>query len=99
MDEDILAVIDQNDYESFRRILGGNLPDTYDEWFKFHSQEIADHLRLMHSFREIQVYPDEFADYLRPFGRVADVVSLRNLAIEKATRYRHGSTPLTAERF
>jgi hypothetical protein len=34
MDEDILAVIDQNDYESFRRILGGHLPDTYDEWFK-----------------------------------------------------------------
>ena len=99
MDEDILAVIDQNDYGSFRHILGGHLPDTYDEWFKLHSQEVADHLRLMHPFREIQVYPDEFADYLRPFGRVADVVSLRNFAIEKATRYRHGSTPLTAERF
>ena len=42
----------------------------------------------------IEVYPDEFADYLRPFGRVADVVSLRNFAIEKATCYRHG-----AERF
>jgi hypothetical protein len=65
MDEDILVVIDQNDYESFRCILGGHLPDAYDEWFKLHSQEIADHLRLMHPFREIQVYPAEFTDFDR----------------------------------
>jgi len=87
VDFEVVALIASEDYESFRRILHAHLPNTYDEWFQLHSKELANHERFLRPFREIQIYPDEFIDYLRPFGREANLVSMRNFAIEKSARH------------
>ncbi len=79
-----LPLINPSDYDAFRGILHGYIADTYDEWGDFHVNEAANLLRFGHTYDEIKVYPDEFADFLRRRGMHPSLKALENFAIEKA---------------
>jgi hypothetical protein len=56
-----LPFISPRDYDTFRRILHSDLPNTYDEWFTLHTKERADRGRAGCPVREIKVNPNEFS--------------------------------------
>ena len=59
----LLPVIDLSDYDAFQRILNNALPGTYDEWGDLHVKEAADILGEGEEYREVSVYPVEFARF------------------------------------
>ena len=63
MDDDPLPFIAEKDYEDFRPIIKQDFPDTYNEWLKRHEQEKSDRRRLGYNPRDIDVRPDEFAEF------------------------------------
>lgn len=58
-----LPLIARQDYETFRRLNGSDLPDTYDEWFKLHSKEKLERGQVGYMVEERHVDPREFVRY------------------------------------
>lgn len=56
-----IAYLPPQHYDTFRRILYGHLPNTYDEWGQFYVQKAANILNAGDTYREVQIDPDEFA--------------------------------------
>jgi hypothetical protein len=56
-----IAHLPPQHYNAFRSILDTHIPDTYDEWSKFHLQKAANILVSGHTYLELQIDPDEFA--------------------------------------
>ena len=59
------AIIRKEDFKSFRRILGSQLPDTYDEW-----EQLTDNKNLKiaaggHSVKGKEVDPEKFRTLVR----------------------------------
>ena len=72
------------DYESFRRFLGADIPNTYNEWLKFADKE-ANRVRTKGNIPKLmEVNPDEFARYCAKEGTHRDFVSLKAFALQKA---------------
>jgi hypothetical protein len=80
-----LPFISSRDYDAFRRILHSDLPNTYDEWFQLHTKERADRGRVGHPIREIKVNPNEFSRFLNARGMTANLKTLEDFTIEKAS--------------
>ena len=59
----VLPLIEPNDYAEFQRILNHALPNTCDEWGDLHMKEAADILGERNEYREVKVYPVEFARF------------------------------------
>jgi hypothetical protein len=58
-----LPLISPGDYETFRRLLNNDLPDTYNEWSNLHLKKLSDVRRQGEVCQEIKVQPDEFARF------------------------------------
>lgn len=61
MAEQIIALIRKEDFEAFRRILGKNLPDAYDDWSYLVTDRAHQIARNGHRAISVEVDPDEFA--------------------------------------
>jgi hypothetical protein len=79
-----LPFISPRDYDTFRRILHSDLPNTYDEWFTLHTKERADRGRAGGPVREIKVDPNEFSRFLNARGLTGNCNALTNFVLEKA---------------
>jgi hypothetical protein len=80
-----LPLIDPNDYDAFQRILNHALPDTYDEWGEVHVRQAADILGEGNEYREVQVYPVEFARYCTTRRTSPSIRLLYEFAMSKAS--------------
>ena len=83
MDVAILPLISPNNYVAFRRLLGSDIPNTYNEWLKLQTKEIRGFVRAGLVTKTIGVNSDEFSRFLRARGAKANIVSLRNFTIDK----------------
>ena len=70
MDDDPLPFIAEKDYGAFLRIIKRDFPDAYDEWpdthdgwIELHEREKLKRRRQGHIPRDIDVRPDEFAEF------------------------------------
>jgi len=79
-----LPFISPRDYDTFRRILHSDLPNTYDEWFTLHTKERADRGRAGGPVREIKVNPNEFSRFLSARGLTGNRNALTEFVLEKA---------------
>jgi len=79
-----LPVIDPSDYDAFQRILNNALPYTYDEWGDLHVKEAADILGEGEEYREVQVYPVEFARFCTTRRTSPSLRLLYEFAMSKA---------------
>jgi len=77
------------DYESFRRILKDDIPDTFDMWTRSQDSQKAEHIlkwgadsKCVH----VEVDANEFAAYCRATGNDYTPYSLRNFLYEKGSR-------------
>jgi hypothetical protein len=83
MDVEVFPLILPNDYAAFRRLVGSDIPDTYDEWFNLQRKEIREFVQAGRATKTIEVHSNEFSRFLRERGANANIVSLRNFTIEK----------------
>ena len=81
-----LPFFNPDDYPAFRRMIGSDLPDTYDEWLQLHTKEKRELSNVGHSIRVIKIYPDDFARFLSARGQRANFSTLRAFTSEKAAR-------------
>lgn len=81
-------LIASQDYEAFRDILGSDLPGTYDEWLQLHRKDVAEHRRQLIETSEVEVYPDEFAGFLRAYRTGAGLSALKDFAFAKGCARR-----------
>lgn len=64
MDCIYFPVIAEDDFESFRSIMHGELPTTYKEWLEREADRIA-HWQKTHKIVEVKVKANDFSTYLR----------------------------------
>lgn len=81
-----LPLINPGDYDAFRDLMKGYLPNTYDEWGDLHVKRATDILGRGDRYVEVKVYPDEFTDYCRANGHVPNPIILDRYAVEKRAR-------------
>jgi len=79
-----IAYIPPQHYETVRRILNGHMPNTYDEWGQFHVDKAANLLSKGHTYKEVQIDPDEFSRYCDRNGEQRTLRGLDNFADWKA---------------
>ena len=80
-----LPIIQSGDYETFRRMLGRDIPDTYDEWCNLMANRSLQVTRGGHTARGIEIHPDEFSVWLTAPGRERTFHSLEGLAFVKGS--------------
>jgi hypothetical protein len=85
MPQYLLALINPGDYDSFRRILDPDCPNTYDEWSDLHVKQLADLLARGETYREIQVNPDEFIRFCASRKATPNYQLLRDFAVKKGS--------------
>jgi hypothetical protein len=64
----ILPIVDLNDYDAFRSILGSHIPDTYDEWLNLFAQWEKDWGSNDALIRRIKVNSGYFSRHLSSTG-------------------------------
>jgi hypothetical protein len=79
-----IAYIAPGDYEAFRRILHSHIADTYDEWSQFYLNKASNLLAKGHTYRDVQIDPDEFARYCDAHREERTLHGLDNFATRKA---------------
>ncbi len=78
-----VPIMRQNDYETFRRLMHSNIPDTYNEW-RYLLQKLKDDAILRgETVREIEIYPDDLTRYASAHGNEYTMQTIKNLAFEK----------------
>lgn len=80
-----LPIINSEDYQAFRRILGPNLPDAYDDWRQLISERSLQVARSGHTARGIEVHPDEFTVWLTGHGQDRSANGLDNFVFYKGS--------------
>jgi hypothetical protein len=78
-------VIHPEDYESFRREVGPDLANTYDEWLNLHREQIDEARRRGLTIAEIEVKFDEFIGFCRATGTPPDLKTLRDFTVKKTS--------------
>jgi hypothetical protein len=81
----VLPVISAREYDAFRRTVGTNLADTYDEWAKLKAEQIAEVVGQGDTFAEVKVKHDEFLQYCRTNGKKPNPRVLLDFANFKKT--------------
>jgi len=80
-----LPFIDKPDYEAFRRLLHGDMPDTHDKWLYLHAKSVANIKGEGGEVELIKVSPDEFTRYCDRVGAKRDIHALGAIAFNKAS--------------
>jgi hypothetical protein len=76
--------IKRDDYNAFRRIVGSDLPYTFDEWANEQTKLVAERVSGCSLTRSVEVNPNEFVEYLRLPGRRASRHELNNFAFHQS---------------
>ena len=84
-----VAVISPEHYNSFRKVLDQNLPETFDLWSYRHSDRIAARTGKGHMVYEVKVDPDESTRSCTATNSAHDLQSLDRFATEKAGGKRY----------
>lgn len=84
-----LAVIIQDDFESFRKLLHPNFPDTYDEWRNLRAKWHKNHRTEGDTILDVNIKPDEFIRFLNATGKGYDLQCLLTLAEEISNGRRY----------
>ena len=79
-----VAVIPPEHYDSFKKVLNQNLPDSFDVWSFRHSERIATRTGKGQTIYEVKVSPDEFKRFCDATNSVHNLQSLDRFATEKA---------------
>ena len=79
----VVPVIRREDYDAFRRDIGQNLADTYDEWAKLFADELAEARRQGKTVIEAIVHYDEFLAFCVANGHKPNPQILLDFAIRK----------------
>lgn len=83
-----LPIIRREQYDAFRRDLGPDLADTYDEWAKLFADELGKAKRRGDSLVEIEIDYDQFIRYCRTEGQQPNAEILRRFAVKQSTLKR-----------
>lgn len=84
-----VAGISPEHYDSFRRLLGRELPDSFDAWAYRQSERIAKLSAKSHAVYEVRANPDEFTRYCQATNSEINLKSLDTFASEKANGKRY----------
>ena len=79
----VLPVIRRQDYDAFRRNIGPNLADSYDEWAKLFANEVAEARRLGKTIVEAEINYEEFIRYCSANAKKPDPMVLLEFAIHR----------------
>jgi hypothetical protein len=71
----ILPSISKDNFEVFRKYLGESLPESYDDWLQLRADCVAKN--GPDDVIDIDVVPNEFAEYIARRGQKADLKALR----------------------
>ena len=82
-EEYLIPKIARNDYESFRRLIDADLPETYGEWLNLFVDELEEARRQGKTVIEIRVEYDEFIRHCRATGQKPDALILLDFAERK----------------
>jgi hypothetical protein len=83
MDEIPFPIIRPDYYNAFWRLANGDLPDTYDEWLKIHSDRRLKRRQRGEVVIDVEVYPHEFARYCEAHNVACNLESLGDFAMHK----------------
>jgi hypothetical protein len=86
----ILPSISKDNFEAFRNYLGASLPQSYDDWLQLRAVCVAK--SGLDDVIEIDVAPDEFAEYIARSGQKADLQALREFVSSHPWRNASEST-------
>jgi hypothetical protein len=86
----ILPSISKDNFEAFRKYLGASLPQSYDDWLQLRAACVAKN--GPDDVIEIDVVPDEFAEYIARRGQKADLQTLRQFVSNHPWRNASEST-------
>jgi hypothetical protein len=78
-----IPTILKHHYEAFRKVLGRDLPDTYNEWLYLTNKRSLENAATGNISQAIEVDPNEFVRYQRATGASTDLHSLDNFTYEK----------------
>ena len=84
-----LAGIPPEHYDSFKKILGQDLPDSFDAWSYRQSERITKLSGKGHAVYEVKISPDEFTRYCQVTKSGINSKSLDGFASEKADGKRY----------
>ena len=79
-----VPILRRDQYEAFRREVGPDLADTYDEWLKLIGDRRTEALRRGETLVEVEVNFDKFIEFCRTRGTSPNLKTLRDFAIEGA---------------
>ena len=79
----VLPVIRRQDYDAFRRDVGPNLANSYDEWTRLFAHEVAEARRIGKTVIEAEVNYDDFTRYCHANGKKPDPISLLEFAMHR----------------
>ena len=79
----VIPVIRRNDYDAFRHDVGSTLANTYDEWVKLLTKEVAEARQSGKTVVEAEVNYDEFTAYCRANGKKPDPMVLLEFAAHR----------------
>lgn len=79
----ILPVLREKDYDAFRRDIGPDLANTYDEWAKLFADDLAKAKRRGETTIKVEVNYDEFIRFCRAEGHEPNSELLRRFAVFK----------------
>lgn len=75
--------IKQNDFETFRRLINEDFPNTYDEWLDLARKKGDKFAESGNTIEDVEIEPNEFSRFLRTTGTSPDLQSLWQLAHDK----------------
>jgi hypothetical protein len=81
-----LPVIRESEYQAFRRAVGTNLADTYDEWRKSFTDDVEEARQQGHTLVEIEVKYDEFMAFCSATRQNPNAKILLDFAEQKIPR-------------
>lgn len=79
-----LPVFTPDQYAAFRKEIGPDLADSYDEWLKLHREQCDEANRRGESWVQIEVKFDEFVAFCRATGTPANTDTLLKFTVKKA---------------
>lgn len=80
----VLPVFTPEQYDAFRKEIGADLADSYDEWLKLHREQCEEAIQRGEQWVQIEVKFDEFVAYCRATGAPADMNMIRLFSVKKS---------------
>jgi len=79
-----VPIIHPAQYDAFRRAIGPDLPDTYDEWLQHTIKHRGERLRQGETLVEVEVDYDQFIAFCAATGTAPNAKTLLDFAIKKS---------------